>query len=47
MIQRERPRAEKSECEQCSIPSAKYDIARHGFIELSNHLDMIGEPVCN
>ena len=37
----------KKESKRCSIPCAEYNIAVHGFIELSNHLYAIGEPVCN
>jgi hypothetical protein len=47
MIQGEVPDNEERESEQRSTPNVEYNIARHGFIELSNHLDMIGEPVCN
>src|ERR1700686_1287176 len=29
------------------VRAAEYNIVRHGFIELSNQLNVMGEPVCN
>jgi hypothetical protein len=47
MIQRELPDAEKRMAQQRSIPGAEYNTALRGFIELSNHLSVTEEPVCN
>jgi hypothetical protein len=47
MIQGKVAGADERESEPRSIPGTEYNIARHGFIELSKHLNMIGEPVCN
>jgi len=33
--------------EQCEVHAVEYNIVLHGFIELSNQVTVIGEPVCN